>query len=74
MHSIKLKSHVGSDGILQVHLPEMRNSDVELVIVYQSSAPESSKAVDFSQFYGCIQDETFVRHPQPEQTEREPLE
>jgi hypothetical protein len=24
-----------------------------------------------SDFYGCIQDETFIRHPQPEQAERE---
>ncbi|AUS99453.1 hypothetical protein CLI64_03055 [Nostoc sp. CENA543] len=25
------------------------------------------------QFYGCIQDETFFRHPQGQQTEREPI-
>jgi hypothetical protein len=24
-----------------------------------------------SDFYGCIKDETFIRHPQPEQPERE---
>jgi len=24
-----------------------------------------------SDFYGCIQDETFIRHPQLEQPERE---
>ncbi|MDZ8070225.1 MAG: hypothetical protein RMY64_32240 [Nostoc sp. DedQUE08] len=25
------------------------------------------------QFYGCIQDETFFRHPQEQQPEREPI-
>ena len=37
MHSIKLKSHIGSDGLLQVHLPEMQDTDIEVVIVYQTS-------------------------------------
>lgn len=74
MHSIKLKSHVGSDGLLQVHLPEIRDTDVEVIIVYQTSPPKSVEAVDLSQFYGCIQDDSFFRHPQPEQPERESLE
>jgi len=26
-----------------------------------------------TQFYGCIQDETFFRHPQGQQPEREPI-
>jgi hypothetical protein len=74
MHSIKLKSHIGSDGLLQVHLPEIRDTDIEVIIVYQTSLPKEVKAVDLSQFYGCIQDDSFFRHPQPEQPEREPLE
>ncbi|MBW4552420.1 MAG: hypothetical protein KME35_15120 [Aphanocapsa sp. GSE-SYN-MK-11-07L] len=74
MHSITLKSHIGSDGLLKVHLPNMRDTDIEVVIVYQTSLPKDIKAVDLSQFYGCIQDDSFFRHPQPEQPEREPLE
>ena len=74
MHSIKLKSHVGSDGLLQVHLPEMRDIDVEVVIVYQTSPSKQGEAVDISQFYGCLQDDSFFRRPQPEQPERESLE
>jgi len=27
-----------------------------------------------AKFYGCIDDETFIRHPQPQQSEREPIE
>lgn len=74
MQSITLKSHIGSDGLLQVHLPDMRDTDIEVVIVYQTTLPKDAKAVDLSQFYGCIQDDSFFRHPQPEQPECEPLE
>jgi hypothetical protein len=74
MHSITLKSHIGSDGILKVHLPDMKDVNIELVIVYQISLPRDIKAVDLSEFYGCIQDDSFFRHTQPEHPEREPLE
>lgn len=71
IHSIKLKSHIGSDGLLQVHLPEIRDTNIEAIIVYQTSLSKDVKAVDLSQFYGSIQDDSFFRHPQPEQPERE---
>ncbi len=74
MHSITLKSHIGSDGLLKVHLPDLKDTDSEVVIVYQTSQPKEVKAVDLSQFYGCIQDDSFFGHPQPEQPEREALE
>lgn len=74
MQSITLKSHIGSDGLLKVHLPDMRDTDVEVVIVYQTSLPKRVEAAPLSQFYGCIQDDSFIRHPQNEQPEREPLE
>ena len=74
MQSITLKSHIGSDGLLKVHLPDIRDTDIEVVIVYQTSLPKGVESVPLSQFYGCIQDETFIRHPQHEQPEREPLE
>ena len=73
MHSITLKSHIGSDGLLNVHLPDMKDTDIEVVIVYQTSLPKDVKAVNLLQFYGCIQDDSFFRHPQPEQPERKPL-
>lgn len=74
MQSITLKSHIGSDGLLKVHLPDMRDTDIEVVIVYQTTLPKSVESVPLSQFYGCIQDDSFIRHPQNEQPEREPLE
>ncbi len=45
MQSMRVRSLIGKNGLLQIQLPEN----------------------------GCIQDETFIRHPQPEQAEREPF-
>jgi hypothetical protein len=74
MQSIKLKSHVGSDGLLQVHLPNIKDTDVEVMVIYQISQPKAALAADLSQFYGCIQDDSFFRQAQSEQPERELLE
>ncbi len=74
MHSITLKSHIGSDGLLKVHLPDMKDTDIEVVIVYQTSLTKGVEAKPLSEFYGCIQDDSFIRHPQIEQAERETLE
>jgi hypothetical protein len=73
MQSITLKSHIGSDGLLKVHLPDMRDTDIEVVIVYQTILPKGVEAAALSEFYGCIQDDSFIRHPQNEQPERELL-
>ncbi|AGY57547.1 hypothetical protein [Gloeobacter kilaueensis] len=74
MHSIQRKLHIGSDGLLKVHLPEARNMDVDVVIVYRTSTIEQVEEAPPAQFYGCIQDETFLRQPQNAQPERESLE
>ncbi|HEY9825245.1 MAG TPA: hypothetical protein V6D19_07340 [Stenomitos sp.] len=74
MHSITLKSRVDSDGLLKIHIPDMKDTDIEVVIVYQTSLPQESEAAPSSQFYGCIQDDSFFRHPQPKASEREFLE
>jgi hypothetical protein len=74
MQSITLKSHIGSDGLLKVHLPDIRDMDIEVVIVYQTTLSRGVEAASLSQFYGCIQDDSLIRHPQNEQPERELLE
>lgn len=61
MRSITLKSHIGSDGFLKVHLPDMQNTDIEVVIVYQASLPKTAETHPLSRFYGCIQDDSFNR-------------
>jgi hypothetical protein len=61
MHSVTLKSHIGIDGLLKVHLPDVQDMDIEVVIVYQTSLPKAVEAKPLSRFYGCIQDDSFIR-------------
>jgi len=37
MYSIKLRSHIGNDRLLQIQLPEgIENTELDIVLVYQS--------------------------------------
>ena len=38
-----------------------------------AAAPNGLDTHPLAKYYGCIDDETFIRHPQPEQPEREPI-
>jgi hypothetical protein len=36
MESIKLKSHVGDDGVLQIQIPVgFKNEDLEVMVIFQ---------------------------------------
>ena len=39
----------------------------------ESSVQIAASAYPSPKFYGCIDDETFIRHPQGQQSEREPI-
>jgi len=48
-----------------------------LKTLIESLQPETqTKILEYplTKFYGCIQDETFFRHPQGQQQEREPIQ
>jgi len=60
MQSITLTSHIGSDGLLKIHLPDMKDTDIEVVIVYQTALPKGIETASVSRFYGCIQDDSFI--------------
>ncbi len=38
-----------------------------------TSSPQIPDSYPSPKFYGCIDDETFIRHPQGQQSEREPI-
>ncbi|QSJ15568.1 hypothetical protein JYQ62_27615 [Nostoc sp. UHCC 0702] len=44
-----------------------------LIESLQPATPAEILEYPQPQFYGCIQDETFFRHPQGQQPEREPI-
>ncbi|OCQ99547.1 hypothetical protein BCD64_10870 [Nostoc sp. MBR 210] len=47
MESIKIRTHIGNDGILQIQLPpEIANQELDVVIVFQPVSPESSQTTN----------------------------
>ncbi len=77
MHSIQLKSqHIGSDGRLQVDLPDLHDTDVDVIIVYQpaQNAKKRQWSPAFLSAFGSWQGEALVRAPQEEQAERDSFE
>ena len=55
--------------LLQLSPSDKRHIIQLLIESLQTETPE----YPLPQFYGCIQDETFFRHPQGQQAEREPI-
>jgi hypothetical protein len=75
MHSIRLRSKVGKDGLVQVKLPNaIAGEELDIILVYEPTIKLGSSNKPNPIFYGCIQDDTFVRHPQGSQSDREPIE
>ena len=78
MESVKLKTHVGQDGLLQIQLPtEINDQDVEVMVIYQSVAPTQKRTWSpgfFERTFGAWQGEPLVREPQGDLPKREPLE
>lgn len=81
MHTIKLRSHVGSDGILQLQVPIAHvDQDLEVIVIYQTVAVEHPKPPEglgwspdfFEQTFGSIPD--LARPAQGALQERKTLE
>ena len=64
MESIKVRRHVGQDGILHLDIPiGISEQEVEVVIIYQfvqsvSSSTATGRALE--QFYGICEDDPIV--------------
>ncbi|MUH01161.1 hypothetical protein F7734_56410 [Scytonema sp. UIC 10036] len=84
MQSIKVRSLVGSDGVLHLDIPVgMADKEVEVMVIYQplESSPQQKTPEElgwppdfFEQTAGALQDDPLIRYPQGEYEEREPLE
>jgi hypothetical protein len=67
METIRLKAHVGTDGLLTIKLPaEMRNREFEVVIVMQPLASVETDALGyppgyFEDTYGSFADSPLQR-------------
>lgn len=59
--------------LLQLSPSDKRHIIKLLTESLQSETESETPEYPLPQFYGCIQDETFFRHPQGEQPEREAI-
>ena len=83
MQTIKLKTHIGTDGILQLQMPpEVKDMDVEILVVFQPTAEEKKVKTPgskgwqpgfFEEVIGGWQGEALVREKQGEYEVREEL-
>jgi hypothetical protein len=83
MQSIKVRSRVGSDGMLHLQIPGgIKNTDLEVIVIFQPVAPatEAKTPEDlgwppgfFERTFGCFRDEPLVRGEQGEYEIREEL-
>ena len=87
MQQIKLRSHVGNDGILHLDLPsEFKGIDVDVTLTVtmekvkenNEDLEENLSQLEWHEFIektaGSINDESFFRHPQPQYDMRESIE
>lgn len=84
MQSIQLKSRIGSDGILHLEIPVgLTEQDLEVMVIFQviesKGKTEAGEGLGwppdfFEKTAGSISNQTFIRYPQGELQEREPLD
>jgi hypothetical protein len=82
MQSVKLRSHVGKDGILKLEIPlNLVNTDVEVMVVFQPVTTTAPGPADsgwpanfFEQTYGSFRDEPLFRESEGAYETREELE
>ena len=79
MQSIKVRSHVGSDGILHLDVPVgIHDVDLEVIVTVQSVTALKVKTPEelgyptdfFERTFGCLRDEHLEQEPQGELQER----
>ena len=80
METIKLRTHIGDDGILKLELPaSLTNRTVEVVVVVQALDEHAVDALGwpvgfFDRTYGALADDPLERPPQLPLEERDALE
>lgn len=83
MHSIKLKKHVGADGVLHLDIPVgVTDKEVEIMVIYQPIEAEIKQQTPedlgyppdfFEQTYGICADDPIVIDSEGEFEEREEI-
>ncbi|MBC5795603.1 hypothetical protein H5968_10695 [Sphaerospermopsis sp. LEGE 00249] len=58
MQSMTIKSYVGHDGMLHISLPEIQDTDVEVIIVYQPI--QKTEKSSLASLYGICADDPII--------------
>jgi len=60
MQSMRVRSLIGKNGLLQIQLPETtEGTELDIILVYESASPTKT-TTKLSDFYGCILSEKFA--------------
>lgn len=79
MQTIRLKAHVGTDGLLKLEIPlEVADSDLEVEVTISSVDQPAAIVMAwppgyFEQTFGALADDPLLRAPQGEYEQREPM-
>jgi hypothetical protein len=79
METIKLKTHIGNDGVLTLQLPpDMANRELEVLIVMQPAEEDVDElgwpVGFFDRTYGALADDPIERPPHLPLEERDEIE
>jgi hypothetical protein len=68
MPAITFNATIAADGMLHLAVPGARpGAEVEVSITQKPNVNDNGWPADFHEkMFGCITDDTFVRHPQPQ--------
>jgi hypothetical protein len=74
MNTLKLKAHVGDDGILHLAAPVgATNIDCEVTVTYELSMSQEEWLRFLDETYGSLADDPIERLPQGEVEHRDPI-
>jgi hypothetical protein len=61
MESIRIRQHIGQDGILHLDIPVgITEQNVEVMVIYQSVPGSMTNARSLDQFYGICADDPII--------------
>jgi hypothetical protein len=61
MESIKIRRHVGQDGILHLDIPVgITERDLEVMVIYESVSSSAATGRSLEQFYGICADDPII--------------
>lgn len=77
METLKLRTHIGGDGLLKFEMPTgVENVDAEVIVIYtvHSTPDQEDWAAFVNRTYGILADDPIERPPELPPDERDEIE